>query len=257
MTYQENHIQPEKFYLEFNERKFFVKDSILHPKNRFLWSLLALQGGFVNVGGLLTVHIFVSHVTGFSAHFSTNLLNGDFLKSLFFLLVPLFFLMGSFFSSLFTEVRKQKHEDPIYIYILLSLCGLYLLVSLLGYLNFFGTFGEPFQSTRDFMLLSLLAFSCGTQNAIFTHYSKSIIRTTHLTGLTTDLGIGMAKYLVAKDSNEKYLNKIRIDLIVSFILGSLLGGFLFPRLQFLGFLLPTLINFYIGIRLLKTRKNTL
>ena len=136
-----------------------MKDSILQPKNRFIWLLLALQGGYVNIGGLLTVHIFVSHITGFSAHFSNSLLSGEFLRSLYFLLVPLFFLLGAFFSSLFTEVRKQKQEEPIYVYILVMLSIVYLFISILGFFNFFGTFGEPFENLRDFILLSLLAFS--------------------------------------------------------------------------------------------------
>lgn len=230
-----------------------MKDSILHPRNRFLWSILAFQGGFINVGGLLTVHIFVSHITGFSALFSTNLLEGELLKSLFFLLVPFFFLLGSFFSSMFTATRKSNREEPIYIYILLSMSSLFFIISLLGYFEFFGRFGEPFESTRDFILLSLLSFSCGTQNAIFSHYSNSIIRTTHLTGITTDLGIGLAKSLLAKDHEETRLNKIRVDLIISFLLGSLAGAFLFPKLQFFGFLIPAIICLFIGYRLYSTR----
>lgn len=67
-----------------------MRDTILNPKNRFTWALLAFQGGLLNVAGLLTVHIFVSHITGFSAYFSTNLLDGNYLKSLYFLLVPFF-----------------------------------------------------------------------------------------------------------------------------------------------------------------------
>ena len=63
-----------------------MSDSILHPKNRFIWSILAFQGGFVNIGGLLTIHIFVSHITGFSAHFSESLINGELLKAILFLL---------------------------------------------------------------------------------------------------------------------------------------------------------------------------
>lgn len=231
-----------------------MNDIILLPKNRFVWALLAFQGGYVNVGGLLTVHLFVSHITGYSAHFSLELANGDYLKSIYFLLVPVFFLFGAFFSSVFTEVRKKSNQSPVYMSILAVLSSLFLVISILGTLGYFGTFGEPFQNIRDFILLSLLAFGCGTQNAIFTHYSKSVIRTTHLTGLATDLGIGMAKYFVSKDTNEHHINKIRIDLIISFFVGSLVATFIFPKLQYLAFLLPSIISFVVGARLFLTRR---
>lgn len=229
-------------------------DIILLSENRFTWSLLAFQGGFINVGGFLTVHIFVSHITGFSAHFSTQVVSGNFIESFYFLLVPLFFLAGAFLSSIFTEVRKQRKQSPVYIHILFILSFLFLVVATLGKLGFFGSFGEEFQSFRDFILLSVLSFSCGVQNAIFTHYSKSIIRTTHLTGITTDLGIGLAKSIISKDHSENYLNKIRINLILSFIIGSLFGVAIFPHLHFLSFLFPSLISLFIGIKLFKSRK---
>lgn len=231
-----------------------MTDIILQPENRFTWSLLAFQGGFINVGGLLTVHIFVSHVTGFSAHFSTQLIDGNIIKAGYFLLVPLFFLAGAFFSSLFTEVRKKKNQSPVYIHILMLLSVLFLLVAGLGKVGFFGSFGEPFHNFSDFLLLSILAFSCGAQNAIFTHYSRSIIRTTHLTGITTDLGIGLAKSLISKEKTEDYYNKIRINLIISFIIGSVCGAIVFPKINFLGFLLPAIVSVFVGVRLYKSRK---
>ncbi len=232
-----------------------MKDTILNPKNRFTWALLAFQGGFLNVAGLLSVHLFVSHVTGFSAYFSTNLIAANFLKSLYFLLVPLFFLAGAFFSSIFTEIRKKNLKDPIYIHILCTLSFLFLLITFLGLGKFFGEFGEPFQSFPDFLLLSLLAFACGSQNAIFTHYSNSIIRTTHLTGITTDLGIGLAQYFVSGNKEEHRINKIRFDIILSFVIGSLVAAYLFPLIKFLGFLIPAVISLIIGVRLFMT-KNT-
>lgn len=233
-----------------------MKDTLLLPKNRFIWALLAFQGGYINIGGLLTIHLFVSHITGFSAHFSLAFKEYNFFKSFYFLLVPFFFLMGSFVSALFTDLRKNKNLQPVYLYIMLMLSLIFLAVSLFGKMGFFGVFGEPFENFRDFVLLSLLAFSCGSQNAIFTHYSKSIIRTTHLTGITTDLGIGLSKYFFSSDFNEGKLNRIRIELILSFILGSLIGSYTFPSYQFLAFLLPSILSLIIGIRLFSTRLST-
>ncbi len=230
-------------------------DSILQPKNRFTWGLLAFQGGFLNVGGLLTIHMFVSHITGFSAHLATSIAESNLKRSVYFLLVPMFFLVGAFVSSVFTELRKFRNKQPIYIFILLILAAIFLSISIAGSVNFFGEFGEPFENFRDFILLSLLAFSCGMQNAIFTHYSNSIIRTTHLTGITTDLGIGLAKYFISKDVKEGKINKIRIDIIFSFVLGSVVGIFVFQKFQFWAFLVPSALSLTVGLRLFTTRGN--
>lgn len=226
-----------------------IREAILLRKNRHLWMFLAFQGGLVNVGGLLTIHLFVSHVTGFSAHFSLAITQQNFLKALYFFLVPFFFLVGAIFSALFTEIKKNKGKVPTYSQVMGLLSLIYCCVAFLGAQGVFGNFGEELQNFRDFVLLTLLAFCCGAQNALFTHYSNSIIRTTHLTGLTTDLGIGIAKYFFSKDLSEAALNQIRIALISSFILGSVFGAIVFPILQFWGFGLSSLISAYTGIRL--------
>lgn len=228
-------------------------ETISHPSNRFTWALLAFQGGYVNAGGLLCLHIFVSHVTGFSTLFSKELISQSYMKSIYFLAVPFFFLLGAFFSSIFTEVRKSRNQSPIYIQILLTISFIFFLVAGLGQGGYFGHFGEPFENLNDFFLLSLLALSCGAQNAIITHYSGTIIRTTHLTGITTDLGIGLAKYFFSKDEVEGRMNKLRIDLIVSFIIGSLMGVVFFPKLKFLGFVVPAFLSLIIGYKLYKSR----
>jgi len=177
-------------------------------------------------------------VTGFAAHFSNAVVSKNLVQVVYFVLVPVFFLIGAFFSALFTEIRRKRKLSPVYIHVLSLLAFLYLLVSLFGRADLFGRFGEPLSNFRDFILLSILTFSCGAQNALFTHYSNSIIRTTHLTGLTTDLGIGLAKVFVAGDSHEAPINHLRMELIGFFILGSLVGAFVFPVYEFLGFLLP-------------------
>ena len=51
------------------------KDAIYYPENLFIWFLLALQGGFVNVGGFMAVHRFVSHMTGFGTWIGVELAN--------------------------------------------------------------------------------------------------------------------------------------------------------------------------------------
>jgi uncharacterized membrane protein YoaK (UPF0700 family) len=226
-----------------------MKDLILKPKNRFTWMLLAFQAGFVNFGGLLCVHLFVSHITGYSSYFAKALYERQFEKGLYFLLVPLLFLTGAMISSLFTEIKRLNHQAPIYIFVMAMIASIYCLVAILGGQNQLGVFNQPLEDFSDFVLIALLSFNLGAQNALFTRYSQSIIRTTHLTGLTTDLGIGITKYFIAKEKSEGPFNKVRMQIIFSFLFGAIVGAWVFPELKFAAFYLPAVLSLIIALRL--------
>lgn len=224
---------------------------ILHqPANRALWFTLAFHGGAINIAGFLAVHRFVSHVTGFSAYFSVNLVNGNYQLALFAVLVPCFFLLGSFFTGLISTSNKS-HKKPNFAQVFGLLFIIYFAIATLGNMGTFGNFGEEFQNLGDFILLILLSFSMGSQNAIVTHYSSSVVRTTHLTGLTTDLGIGLAK-VFNKTANAKDIkaNHLRIGLVVSFLTGSIFGSIVFPILKFNAFFIFSISNLVIALKIL-------
>lgn len=130
---------------------------MLMPKNRFLWMLLAIQGGFINVAGLLSIHLFVSHVTGFSAHFSEALVSKNGEKVFYFLLVPFFFLCGSFFSALFTQVEKRARKTPRYLVVMITLAVIYFIIFIAGHLGAFGDFGRAFLKHEGFYITG---FTC-------------------------------------------------------------------------------------------------
>ncbi|MCB1196971.1 MAG: DUF1275 domain-containing protein [Deltaproteobacteria bacterium] len=206
------------------------------------------------MGGLLCVHVFVSHVTGYAAHLALTVYDHQYLHGIYFLTVPMFFLLGSVFSGAMSERRAIQNKPPVYIHILLFLSLSFAGLSVVGTWGFFGMFGKPLHDFHGYTLLCILAFACGSQNALFTNYSNSIIRTTHLTGLTTDLGIGLAKYFIGKKQSEKKINRIRIELICTFILGSIVGAYLFPAFEFYAFLIPCAISLTVGWGLFVSRK---
>lgn len=229
-------------------------DIIHQPMNRLLWFTLAFQGGAINVSGFLAIHRFVSHVTGFSALFSTNLYEGNFKNALFAILVPFFFLLGSFFTGLFST-RKTRTPISRFFFVFLSLGLIFFAIAFCGHTGLFGNFGEEFSHTRDFVLLILLSFSMGSQNAIVTHYSSSIVRTTHLTGITTDLGIGLARIFNQTSLHkEAQANWLRAGLILFFLFGSLFGVNLFLKFEFLGYTLFGALNLSIAVFYLLHKK---
>jgi uncharacterized membrane protein YoaK (UPF0700 family) len=111
----------------------------------------------------------------------------------------------------------------------------------------FGKFGEPLALPRDYALLGMLCLICGLQNATVSLVSKSVVRTTHLTGVTTDLGIGLVRMmnrrlLGVEYEGETRANMMRVGIISGFVLGSIVGFQIFRSWEFRGFIFPTLVS---------------
>ncbi len=230
------------------------QDAIYHPKNQLLWYMLAMQGGIVNVGGFLELGHFVSHVTGFSGKMMIEVFNANMLSTFFFALIPIAFLTGAFVSGCMIELHRKQKSAPVYTHIMLFLSLCYLCLALLGRNNFLPTFGETAITAGNAFILALLCGACGVQNALFTKASGAVVRTTHLTGLFTDFGIGLARLCVKADvTHEKRATILRFGLITSFMLGSFVGVWFFKQFQHLAWILPASISFFVSARLYKIR----
>ena len=74
----------------------------------------------------------------------------------------------------------------------------------------------------------------GLQNALVTKISNSIVRTTHLTGLFTDLGIELSQLFFYKSFEQKAKLKtsiiLRITIILFFFSGGVLSGLLYAKI---------------------------
>ena len=223
----------------------FGNESISHytRSNVATWMLMAFQAGILNIGGFMACHRFVSHVTGFATFFGYELTQSDSSHAVGMLIVPLFFLMGAMVSGQLVDIRLKLHKKPKY-YISFGLIFFLLLIVFLGGVTgFYGTFGQPLNSSNDYILLILLCFVCGVQNGTITSVSKSVVRTTHLTGITTDLGIGIVRLLNHSKidesmENEKNATLMRLGIILFFGLGSVIGAFIFQKLAYVGFIVP-------------------
>lgn len=210
------------------------------------WFLLAFMAGSVNAGGFLASGRFVSHVTGFAAHFGIDIGQGHILMGLSMLFVPCFFFLGSFLTGLLVHVPRVLGRAPneSLVYLIMTLC--FGLVWFGGIYGFFGQFFETLQLGADSILIILLCMGCGLQNALDAPGRGPVIRTTHLTGVTSDLAVGLAHALsgASRLTNRELRarNTTRMGIIFSYILGSLVGAFLFLRYEYQGFLLPTIMS---------------
>ena len=212
-----------------------------------IWVILAFQAGLLNIGGFMACHSFVSHVTGFATLFGVELGMRSYGHAAGLLLVPVCFLLGAMISGFLVDIRLKLGKDPKYHIVFGVLFLLILIVEIAGFNKMFGKFGEPLTLPRDYALLGMLCLICGLQNATVSLVSKSVVRTTHLTGVTTDLGIGLVRVmnrrlLGVEFEGEGRANLMRVGIISGFVLGSIAGFQIFRSWEFRGFIFPTLIS---------------
>lgn len=211
-------------------------------KNLLIWFVMAFQAGLLNIGGLLITGNFISHVTGFVTFFGHHLVQGEWSRALGMLNVPVFFLLGTMVSGYFIDSRMRAGKNPKYVVTFGLMFVLILFVFLLGVMGGWGGFQDEILRDEKYWALVTLCFVCGVQNATISTVSRSVVRTTHLTGIVTDLGIGLVRiFSKAAPAEEKELNIMRIGIVSFFILGSIAGAFFYTKFLYWGFLLPTLI----------------
>jgi uncharacterized membrane protein YoaK (UPF0700 family) len=213
------------------------------------WFLLSLNGGFINAGGFLATGRFVSHVTGFATLFGVDLSKSQVETAFGILSVPFFFLLGAFIAGTLIDRPIYKGKRPHFDWVMGLSSFALLLAATGGELLQFGSFGFSVPLEQSYVLLVLLCLASGLQNAAITSSSGKSVRTTHLTGLTTDLGLGLARVVTFDSKKEAHQAELRatylrLGSIAAFVIGSALGAWFFLKLGYKGFLIPALINLY-------------
>ncbi|RNA62981.1 DUF1275 domain-containing protein [Chryseobacterium nematophagum] len=185
-----------------------------------LASLLSFVAGTVNIVGVLSIKILTTNITGHFAFFSEEVVLKDYYDAALYLLFIGCFLGGAFSSSLLVEFvsrfRKfQSHFIPLLIEIFI--------------LGFIGLFADFKIIISPNMIACLLLFAMGLQNSLVTRVSQSVVRTTHLTGIFTDLGIEMSKlFFYGNAISYSQLKKsimLKIVIVLCFFSGGVIGGF--------------------------------
>lgn len=188
-------------------------------------SLLSFVAGIVNVVGFLSVQRLTTNVTGHFAYFIDEVFKLNFWNGFIYFLYIFFFFLGSFVSNFLIEVISAKNKFYVYIVptviesVLLFACAL---------------FGQFIISKNPDILVFSLLFAMGLQNSLVTTISNSAVRTTHLTGLFTDLGIDLSQLFFSKykEQKSKLISsiKLRLTIISFFFVGGIIGGVFFTSL---------------------------
>jgi len=192
-----------------------------------LAAILAFTAGNVDVSGYLAFHQFTSHMSGTVATIAADI---D-ARKLTILIPPaivlLCFLAGAATCSLLVNWSRRRSLEGLFA---VPILGESLLLAAAGILH------HPFHLL---LTLALLSFAMGLQNAVVTKISHNVIRTTHITGMVTDIGIELGRALywnrstgrVPVHAERQHLLLLTL-LVTLFFSGGALGGITCPRFGF-------------------------
>lgn len=225
--------------------------------NLLIATILSFVAGMVNVTGFLFFGRLTTNVTGHFALFINDLAEFNFWKGTIYFAYILSFFLGSFVSGFLIEQFRENKKMNVFV--LPTIIECLILISI-------GVMSNFIQIRFPDSIVCLLLFAMGLQNSFVTKISNAVVRTTHLTGLFTDLGIEMAQlFFPEAHSNITQLKatiKLRVYIILSFFTGGLMGGFFYSQVHLklntliIGGLILAVSLFYddVRFRVIKTKR---
>lgn len=215
-------------------------ETIYAPRHVPSWLLLAGAAGFVNGWAFLMCQQFVTHVSGTVTRVGLELLVAGLLLD--YALIVLSFILGAATSVMTIQARALRGKRPRWATPLLSVALILVATAALGQAGWFGKFGGTLTADRPpVVLLSVLAFAMGLQNAAVASTTGLAVRTTHLTGPATDLGIHLGVAAIAGGTERKSALRgaaLRGGKVLAFLFGAGLSQPITRSFDYLALVLP-------------------
>ena len=222
--------------LPFQE-KLLVREGALRSEalNRQLAWAMAFVAGAVNAGGFLAVGHYTSHMTGVASSMADMMALGDMETALAALAMMLSFMAGAFLCTTLISLGQRRRMRSRYAL---------TLVLEAGFLLVFGLMGARLETEIRFTLpttVMLLCFIMGMHNAVTSIISGAAVRTTHMTGTVTDIGIELSRLAYVNRHQRPGRERIVANrqklvllllLLVSFIGGGVTGALAFKHVGY-------------------------
>ncbi|MGX9937026.1 YoaK family protein [Advenella kashmirensis] len=215
-----------------------LTDSVRTQKaDKQIGTLLAFVAGAINAGGFLAVHQYTSHMTGIVSTMADQLILGAYDLVLAGMAALICFMCGSVCTTIMVNYARVHHMRSEYALPLLLEAVLLLCFGMLGarIAQMHGLFVP--------ITVMILSFLMGLQNALITKLSRSVIRTTHVTGIVTDIGIELGKLFywnrgrMREDSHFVMADRARLRLhcalLVAFFAGGTMGAWGFNHIGYI------------------------
>lgn len=203
-----------------------------HMADRQLACTLAAVAGALNTAAFEVVGFFSANMTGNVSSLSDHLAKASLAPAIFFVSIVAIFITGSAFSTLLVNAGRRNNMRKVYAFnILVEGIGLVGL----GVVETWLTPHSP-----GVVLILCLSFFMGLQNAVVTRISNARVRTTHISGTSTDIGIELAMLfdvLRRKESPKEaplYIERLKLhaSTLFSFLAGGVAGIWLYHALGY-------------------------
>ncbi|MGJ3510010.1 YoaK family protein [Enemella sp. A6] len=192
-------------------------------RNFHLANLLALHAGLLNSVGFVATATYASHMTGLTAIVADHIVLGDFRLVGMGLIAIASFIAGAMTCALVFNWGRRRGLRSKFSSVLVLESSMVLV--------FGGLADQVTWQHRVWLFIPVLCFTMGLQNAIVTKASDAQIRTTHVTGMITDIGIELGKlvYLNRRRGSEPVRANARqlrhhLAIVGLFFVGGVLGA---------------------------------
>jgi uncharacterized membrane protein YoaK (UPF0700 family) len=214
-------------------------DTVFSLRHAPSWLMLCLAAGAVNGTTLLACQRFVTHITGSVTRLGVEAMHLNIMLD--FALVLACFIGGAALAGLLINGRVHRGKRPLFSLPLWITAGTTACVGVVGHLGWLGPFGTSVDEPENFVHLCALSFAMGLQNAAVATSTGQLVRTTHLTGPATDLGLHLAELLFAQGRTRALAKQhalLRSGKIVSYALGAAVSVPLSYAYGYLSLLVP-------------------
>lgn len=194
---------------------------------------LAMVAGMVNVVGYLGFeHQAITHLTGTSTLLGAAIARADARAELHLLLIILSFVGGAVLSGMI--IQDSTLQLGRRYGVALAIESALLLVAV------------PLFEQQQIAGAAFAAAAMGLQNAMTASYSGALVRTSHVTGMFTDLGVFLGHRLRGLHAEPRRL-WLCLAIIGGFIAGGVVGALLFPHFAYRTLYLPAALTGVSGV----------
>lgn len=205
----------------------------------FLAALLSAVAGALNAVGFLQAGSFTANMTGNLSAFADEIAVGTITMALSFAGLVVAFCCGAWSIALAIQIGERRRIRPIYALAIIAEAIMLLGLGVILILD----------STQQSFLIIVLSFVMGLQNAVTTLISKARVRTTHVSGMATDVGIELAALMGSEPIKREAIPKLKLHslTLMCFAAGGVGGAVAFAVVRNWIFVIVAAILFLIAV----------
>lgn len=184
---------------------------------------LSSIAGALNAVGFLIAGSFTANMTGNISAFADHFASGELALALSFAGLVVAFIGGAALAALAIQTGEACGLRSIYAWMILAEALLLIAVAAIF-------LARP-AAAPEALLVITLSFVMGLQNAVTTMISRARVRTTHVSGMATDIGIELASLIGGPHLRHEAMPKLKLHslTLASFAVGGVAGAVLFGR----------------------------